>query len=95
MNSTLALAECCDPTHGETYWLGKEFSPQLINNYREVLRRYVWFTFPSVSRMEVTSAGDIVYTKVVRENVPKLAVYVEEMVMGGAVPGTIDIQSSG
>ncbi|KAF9506293.1 hypothetical protein BS47DRAFT_1305414 [Hydnum rufescens UP504] len=29
--------DCCNPGHGETYQLGKEFSQQLINNCQEAL----------------------------------------------------------
>ncbi|KAF9504308.1 hypothetical protein BS47DRAFT_1442448 [Hydnum rufescens UP504] len=42
--------------------------------------------------MEVTPAGNIVYTEVVHENVCKLEAYIEEMVMGGATPGMVNIQ---
>ncbi|KAF9508762.1 hypothetical protein BS47DRAFT_1365687 [Hydnum rufescens UP504] len=87
--------DCCDPGHGETYQLGKEFGQQLINNCREAVGHpplYKDVTFPTAPRTEVTPAGNIVYMEVVRENVRKLEAYVKEMAMGGATPGVVNIQ---
>ncbi|KAF9508388.1 hypothetical protein BS47DRAFT_1397863 [Hydnum rufescens UP504] len=72
----------CNPGCGETYWLGKEFSQQLINNCQEALGEpplYKDVMFPITPHTEVTPAGDIIYMEVIRENVRKLEAYVEEI----------------
>jgi Fatty acid synthase type I helical domain len=48
--------------------------------------------FPTAPRAEVTAKGDIVYSKVVREDFHKLEAYVQEMSSGDAVSGTMNIQ---
>src|SRR5882762_11455754 len=49
-------------------------------------------TFPTAPNTEVTAAGDIVYSEVVRENVRKLEAYVEEMASGDSISGSVNIQ---
>ncbi|KAF9506025.1 hypothetical protein BS47DRAFT_1430128 [Hydnum rufescens UP504] len=77
--------DCCNPGCGETYWLGKEFGQQLINNCQEVLGEpplYKDVMFPIAPHMEVTPAGDIIYMEVICENIRKLEAYVEEIFLG-------------
>ncbi|KAI0915311.1 hypothetical protein AcV5_003816 [Taiwanofungus camphoratus] len=49
-------------------------------------------TFPTAPHTEVTAKGDIVYSKVVRENVRKLEAYVEEMASGDTISSPTNIQ---
>jgi len=48
--------------------------------------------FPTAPKTEVTAKGNIVYSKVVRENVRKLEAYVEEMASGDTISGSFNIQ---
>ncbi|KAI0918227.1 hypothetical protein AcV7_007029 [Taiwanofungus camphoratus] len=85
----------CDPTRGETYKLTKQFGQQLIDNCREVIGQpplYKDVTFPTAPHTEVTAKGDIVYSKVVRENVRKLEAYVEEMASSDTISSPTNIQ---
>jgi len=49
-------------------------------------------TFPTAPHTEVTSKGEIKYSKVICENVRKLEAYVEEMASGDTVSGAVNIQ---
>jgi len=48
--------------------------------------------FPTAPKTEVTAKGNIVYSKVVCENVRKLEAYVEEMASGDTISGSFNIQ---
>ncbi|KEP44952.1 fatty acid synthase subunit alpha [Rhizoctonia solani 123E] len=72
----------CHPEKGETYALAKQFGQQLIDNCREAIGQALLYhdaTFPTAPKTEVNEKGDIIYSEVVREGVPKLEVYVEEI----------------
>ncbi|CAE6428053.1 unnamed protein product [Rhizoctonia solani] len=82
----------CHPEKGETYALAKQFGQQLIDNCREAIGQALLYhdaTFPTAPKTEVNEKGDIIYSEVVREGVPKLEVYVEEIVSSDNIPGNV------
>ncbi|KAI0243885.1 fatty acid synthase alpha subunit Lsd1, partial [Massospora cicadina] len=80
--------DTCPADTNENYRNAKEFGKVLIGNVEEFLNHapiYKDVNFPTAPSTNITENGEVVYKEVLRENVRKLAHYVEEMAAGSPI----------